>query len=123
MTRLTRAQQTRRDEAISDLRDVFEAEDLYRDRNESPVVYCVLRHVSRSGMMRAIDFYVQGTDGMSRITWSMHEALGWSYSNKYDALVVDGCGMDMGFHAVYTLSATLYGHADEGGYKLSSRWL
>lgn len=28
---------------------------------------------------------------------------------KGDALVVNGCGMDMGFHVVYELGYTLYG--------------
>jgi hypothetical protein len=33
--------------------------------------------------------------------------------------LVQGCGMDMGFHVVYSLSQTLF----NDGYALKQRWL
>ena len=39
-----------------------------------------------------------------------------------DGYKVGGCGMDMGFHLVYTLSSLLY-KKDRGGYELRHEWL
>ena len=72
------------------------------------VVHAVLRHRARSGMMRAIDLYTL-KDGKPRWLSSLAaRATGISFSKKYEALVVSGCGMDMGLHLVYELSAALY---------------
>jgi len=43
--------------------------------------------------------------------------------NGQRVLRVGGCGMDMGFHIVYSLSLALYGSANDGGYTLSQEWL
>ena len=42
-----------------------------------------------------------------------------------DGLVVKGCGMDMGFHVVYTLSSLLFRDTAKGdaGYCLNHAWL
>ncbi len=71
-------------------------------------VYTVLRHVSRSGMQRALDVYVMEDNQPSRITWHVAVACGFTYSERHEALTVGGCGMDMGFAVVYDLSATLF---------------
>lgn len=107
-------------------------------------VYCVLRHVSRSGMQREISLMV---DGMRNIDWYVSRLLGMR-RGSWDGLVVTGCGMDMGFHLVYNLSRVLFAdsfvcigdncpandhsngdrdytphkHSD-GGYALKSRWI
>lgn len=86
-------------------------------------VYTVLRHVSGSGMYRAIDVYVMGKNGPRRISWLIARALDMKYDDRYEALGVSGAGMDMGFHIVNSLSASLYGHANDGGYRLSHRWM
>lgn len=67
-------------------------------------VYCVLRHVSRSGMQREISFF---TEGMLNLDWRMSTVLDMR-RGKRDGLVVGGCGMDMGFHVVYNLSRRLF---------------
>jgi hypothetical protein len=41
--------------------------------------------------------------------------------DKAGRVRVSGGGMDMGFHTVYTLSATLYGWEDRGGYNIKHR--
>lgn len=83
------------------------------------VVYTVLRHVSASGMSRSIDLYVIEGNRPIRLTWSIAIALRWSYDRRHEALKVEGAGMDMGFHAVYCLSALILGEGDA----LEQRWL
>lgn len=95
----TKAQLQERDEARDTLRALLPP---------GTEVRTLLRHVSRSGMMRAIDVYVIHDNNLQRITWSVAKATGEKYSNKYDALEVGGAGMDMGFAVVYGLSRTLY---------------
>lgn len=73
-----------------------------------PVVYTVLKHVSRSGMLRKIDaFYIK--DNVP-VTLNFYiEKLGLFKRHKNnDDIVVHGCGMDVGFEVVYTLSSVLY---------------
>jgi hypothetical protein len=87
-------------EAIAHLRDYLKPGD---------TVYTVLRHVSSSGMTRHIDCYKLGAAGESPayLTGWIAKALGLSRAKRGDALVVSGCGMDMGFHVVYNLSYVL----------------
>jgi len=97
-------------------------------------VYCILRHVSRSGMRREISFYVKDAEGDLRLLDGLiHEVLTDSKGKAYyprvskgDGLKVDGCGMDMGFSVVYNLSSILYGNGNtvpRAGYFLRSEWL
>lgn len=72
-------------------------------------VYCVLRHRSRSGMQRVIDPLIfDADDGRPfRLAYYMRD-LGFRVDSKRDGIVVNGCGMDMGWHLVFTLSRLLY---------------
>lgn len=72
--------------------------------NPGDTVYCVLRHVSRSGMQREISFL---TDGHRNIDWYVERVLEMR-RGKRDGIVVGGCGMDMGFHLVYNLARVLF---------------
>lgn len=113
-----------RAEAIDNLRQW-----LKRDER----IYTVLRHRAASGMTRFLDLYYIADDKTPRrITWQAAKALGWTYDNKRDALRVGGCGMDMGFHTVYTLSSVLFRDAEtfrdpvtgeDAGYSLRHEWL
>jgi hypothetical protein len=67
-------------------------------------VKTILRHRSRSGMMRSISVIIKGED----YTWAAARALGDSFNEKTGGIRVSGCGMDMGFNLVYNLSRTLY---------------
>ena len=69
-------------------------------------VYTVLDHVSRSGMLRLIRLIVIVKNEPIDISSYADDLLGWGYRDG--ALVVTGCGMDEGFHAVYSLSSLLY---------------
>lgn len=101
-------------------------------------VYTVLRHVSASGMQREISVVIpiavisQEKEKDARtvnaaITQFVHPSytvaalLGRRYSEKHghNAVVCQGCGMDMGFDLVYNLSSVLYGD----GYKIRQEWI
>jgi len=112
--------------------------ELYKLLCPDEDVLCVLRHRSRSGMMRVIDLFVIRKGGLRRISWSAAKALGWTYNRKHDGITADGCGMDMGFHLVYSLAQAVYGdtrkhkawarkQSEHGtrsaGYMLRSRWV
>ena len=97
-----------------------------KDISGHPVVYLILRHVSRSGMYRVLDSYLSIDGDMHRITHSHALILNGRYDRRHEGLGVTGCGMDMGFDAVYRLSTRLYcktGYTGEGASYLSSRWL
>jgi hypothetical protein len=68
-------------------------------------VKTILRHVSRSGMTRAISPVVDGED----VSWLVVRAVpGFRFNQRHDGITMGGCGMDMGFSLVYTLSRALY---------------
>lgn len=77
-------------------------------------VTTVLRHVSTSGMYRAIDVYkfedVTATGRVSKYWLSFHvsRAVGFKFDERRNAVGVSGVGMDMGFHIVYALSSVLF---------------
>jgi len=113
------------------------------------VVYTTVRHVSRSGMRRAIDVHIIRDEEPLWLSYQVAKALGWHFNEKNEAVDVDGCGMDMGFHIVYELSRALFPkgfecvgegkcrsndhtngdrnyephHHQDGGYALRQRWL
>lgn len=76
-------------------------------------VYTVTRHVSRSGMMRRMDVYAFAPDpdggepSKLYLTYWAAQLLGYSMND--DGMRVDGCGMDMGFHVVHSLSYAMHG--------------
>jgi hypothetical protein len=64
----------------------------------------ILRHVSASGMTRWISVVIDGED----YSWLAARAMGAKLDPKYGGIKRVGCGMDMGFDLVYSLSRTLY---------------
>lgn len=113
--------------ALKDLRAMLKPGD---------TVYTRLNHCSRSGMMRVIDLFVIRDNEPRRITWSACQATGTAYNDRHEGMRMDGCGMDMGFAAVYHLGRVLWpvgtpephgtrnGEPDrDGGYALKHRWL
>lgn len=74
-------------------------------------IYCVIRHVSASGMSREISLYsVDNEKRMIGISYTAGKIIGWG-QGKLGGIKVRGCGMDMAFHTVYTLSSILYDNA------------
>lgn len=135
--------QREQQEAIDHLREIIKPGD---------TVYTILRHVSRSGMYRAIDLYIMQDNQPVYISWWAAKLLeGWD--KNHDACKAHGVGMDMGFHLVYDLSYMLYpewecigdscpsndhvntrehydmddpywkGYIHRGGYALRQRWM
>ena len=82
-------------------------------------VHLIVRQVSRSGMYRHIS--VHGIKDNKIYVYSFHVAnvLKWTYKDTTNAGGVGGCGMDMGFHLVYTLASVLY----KDGYALTHRYI
>lgn len=121
-TKLNKKQQAEleRSEAIERLRALFAGDT-------KPVIHTITRHVSSSGMSRDISLIYATSAGLTNITYSAALALEWPLSDKSGnrAVRVSGCGMDMGFHLVYTLSRVLYRDILEGdaGYHLTQQWL
>lgn len=122
MTKLTQAE---REESLARLREWFP---------KGSTVYTVLRHVSRSGMMRHIGVIALQTRRKEHIAGhpsadtevvilhpNYHAArvLGYAQASQNDGLKVGGAGMDMGFHVAYGLASALYGD----GYALEHKWL
>lgn len=91
-------------ESVADLRKLLQPGD---------TVSTILRSVSRSGMSRRISLVIARENEVVDITWDAARAMGDNVKQggKYvqDAgMVVNGCGMDMGWNLVYNLSATLF---------------
>lgn len=107
-------------------------------------VYTILRHVSNSGMSRRISCIIPMKDGsLLDISGYVGDVIGARRNDKDGSLVVGGCGMDMGFHVIYSLSLSRHlfpdgfklpkgksgrngdtsGHDKDGGYALNQRWI
>lgn len=97
--------------------------ELFTEQSK-PTVYTVLRHVSQSGMSRDISLFIVEDNRLRNITYTASIALGEKVKDKNGQRVirVNGCGMDMGFHLVYSLASVLYPNEDRAGYKLSQEW-
>ena len=100
------------------------------------IIYTKLEHVSKSGMTRWLNLYVIKDNEPLRITWAVCQVADFKYSERHEALKIEGCGTDMGFSAVYQLGHALWpngtsephstrnGEPDtDGGYALKQRWL
>ena len=82
------------------------------------IIYCILDHVSQSGMMRHISFFVIKKNTPIRLNWYISHILDYKLT-KEKSLKVSGCGMDMGFSVVYNLSQELF----KNGYHVKHSWL
>jgi len=97
--------------------------------SEGSTVYTVLRSVSSSGMSRTLSLKVASEGKILDLTYYAGIVLDWPIVevNGSRALRVGGCGMDMGFHTVYTLSRVLFREEGEqlhcdAGYALNHAW-
>lgn len=87
-------------------------------------VYTILRHCSQSGMQRRISLVVFKKNKPLFLDYWASKALGWRLDRDKEGIIVSGCGMDMGFHLVYTMSRVIFkGARKDSGYKLDHRWL
>ena len=105
-------------------------------------VYCMVKHVSASGMSRDIDFYCftheKGKIIKHWLSYRIAGLLDYPFNDKRECVKVSGCGMDMGFSVVYNLGSYLFPKGDgktitgrngdkepetDGGYLLKHEWL
>ncbi len=69
-------------------------------------IVVIQKSVSQSGMSRRLQIYALKNNRLVWITPMVANAIDWSYNDK--GLYVSGCGMDMHFHTVDTLSYYLF---------------
>ncbi len=116
-----------RQSAIRSLAEDFASDHVTRDASKRPVVYTIVTHVSRSGMTRRMRLFMVYAGSICEITSRTARALGWRTHARTGDLIVEGCGMDMGFHAVYSLSQVLYVPTEtnpgDAGYRLAQNWM
>ena len=82
-------------------------------------VYTVLRHVSRSGMLREIGVVAISNNGPRHPNYLVSEILELPGTANGNAVTLRGCGQDMGYKIAYDLGHVLYGD----GYALKHQWL
>lgn len=105
-------------------RQIDKAEALETLRRHVPkggTIWAVLRHVSRSGMLRSLDFYTfdaceDGSIVKIRLTWACACALGYTYNTNRETLDVGGCGFDAADDVRGHLSRALFPTEDRPGY-------
>lgn len=116
-------------------------------------LFTVIKSVSRSGMFRRMDVYRLVDNDRVWLTGCVASVIEARYSTddwrKEAGMGLSGCGMDMGFEAIYRLSSALYPngfdcvgercpsndhsngdrdyksnhHHRDGGYAINQRWL
>lgn len=98
--------------------------------SEGVRVYTVNRRTSSSGLTHHLSVMVAGTDNLGNpavfdITFHVARVLGekLNESNGHRVIKVQGGGMDMGFHLVYSLSSVLFRDQERAGYMLKHEWL
>lgn len=83
--------------------------------NDGMTIYAKVNNVSASGMSRNVGLYVSINNELIDISYWASKALEWPYKEGYNGGVrVSGCGMDMLFHTVYSLSYAMgYGSLNQ----------
>ena len=86
-------------------------------------IYTTTRSVAKSGMSRAISFFIivteaDGSNYIQGVDYLVGVALGLK-RHKDGGYIVRGCGMDMGYKTVADLSSVML--LDE--YALKQRWI
>lgn len=92
---------------------------------EGTRVYTSLRKVSPSGMTRHYSLFIVQGQSIVDITYYAAHALGWTLSETTGrrTIKVQGCGMDMSFHLVSSLSAVLFHGQERADYILKEEKL
>ena len=84
-------------------------------------LYTDLVHVSQSGMTRWIKPIVIINNEPINISYWVNNLFEdkTALKNGSQCVKVSGCGMDMGFHLVYSISSRLH----DDGYAINQRWI
>lgn len=114
--------------------EIATARERLADLKPGTTIYTNLRRVSASGMSRLISVHVVQDGEIRDISHPVAVLTGSSFNRDVFALRVQGAGMDMGFHVVYSLGRKLFpdgvksrkaGYPEDrdGGYAFDHRWL
>ena len=95
------------------------------NKQETPTLYTNLKHVSSSGMSRDMKVLAVVNGEIVDVTFYVGKLdIGTiKERNGQRVLRVGGCGMDMGFHVVYSVSAVVYGYEERGAYTIRHEWI
>mgnify|MGYP006287434487 CR=1 FL=1 len=95
------------------------------EKQEKPTLYTNLKHVSSSGMSRDMKVLAVVDGEIVDVTWYVGKLdIGTlKERNGQRVIRVGGCGMDLGFHVVYSVSAVLYGYEERGAYTIRHEWI
>ena len=103
MARTTKAAQAERETELEWMRKHLQPGD---------TLFTILDHVSSSGMSRNIRFVIltchDGKPVQLHSNYAAEKILGYRRAKRGDGVVVGGCGMDMGFHCVYSISRSMF---------------
>ena len=100
----------------------FEAYDYFKTNlKKNDTIYCMIKHVSQSGMSRHISFFYIRNNEPRFITPRISDFLDYKMNKYHDALVVGGCGMDMAFSVVHHLQEQLQHYHHRKDFKLNHR--
>ena len=93
-------------------------EYLKKSINKGDTLFTITTHVSKSGMSRNIKVLDIKEGNPSYWNYYISKILGYTLKDD-GTLKIQGCGMDMGFHVVYSLSHALF----NDGYAIKQRWI
>jgi hypothetical protein len=106
--------------------------DLLEELKQLPkdtTIYTIVHHVSQSGMMRHVEMFYLKDNQKIPIRFLTEEVFFYRLNRKTDYYHVSGCGMDMGFSLVHSLSYCVSealvkdGKLDEkDGYYFKQSW-
>lgn len=120
---MARTSKSERENALERLRNLLKPGD---------TVYTVLLHRSRSGMSRTIQAVIpaireDGKQYIHDLSADISRVLDYApFDRDRGGVKQTGCGMDMGFHLVYSLSMTLFcpeKYDHDAAYSLKQEWL
>ena len=75
--------------------------------NQEQEIFCIIRHVSQSGMTRHISFFCIVDNQPRFLNGYISDYLDYRMNKYHDAIVVGGCGMDMAFSVVNHLQVQM----------------
>ena len=100
----------------------FKAYDYFKTNlKKNDTIYCIIKHVSQSGMTRHISFFYIRNNEPRFITHRISDFLEYKMNKYHDAIVVGGCGMDMAFSVVNHLQEQMKHNSSLLNFKLNHR--
>jgi len=100
----------------------FKAYDYFKTNlKKNDTIYCIIKHVSQSGMTRHISFFCIVDNQPRFLNGYISDYLDYRMNKHYDAIVVGGCGMDMAFSVVHHLQEQMQHYQYRKDFKLNHR--